>query len=72
MKIKLFLVRERISQKSVSQRTGIPQPKLSTALNGKCNLTCEEFSRIVKVLGVSADTFIEPTDNNNELLCQAH
>ncbi|MCX7843235.1 MAG: helix-turn-helix domain-containing protein [Clostridia bacterium] len=58
-KIKIYLVKEHISQKELSEKTGIPQPKLSMSLNGTRKLTVDEFETIVNALSISANEFIE-------------
>ena len=58
-KIKLYLVKHDISQRSVAIKTGIAANKLSLSLNGKRKLGVEEFAKIIKCLDVSADLFLK-------------
>lgn len=59
-RIKLFLVQNKISQKSLSEATGISRDKLSLSLNGERGLKPEELELIIYVLNVSPDIFIVP------------
>ena len=59
-RIKLFLVKNKISQKSLSEATGISRDKLSLSLNGERGLKPEELELIIYVLNVSPDIFIVP------------
>ena len=43
----------------MAEKIGLDSDKLSQSLNGKRKLDTEEFSRIISVLNVSADTFIK-------------
>ena len=58
-KIKLYLAKHDISQRSVAIKTGIAANKLSLSLNGKRKLGVEEFAKIIKCLDVSADLFLK-------------
>lgn len=60
LKIKKYLEESGISQSYICRRTGISQPKLNLALNGKRRLTFDEYSLICGALGVSTARFIEP------------
>lgn len=57
-KIKLYLFENNISQTWLSQETKIAIPKLNASLNNKRKLSSEEFGKIIKVIGVDANTFI--------------
>jgi len=56
--LRLYMAKERISQRSVSKMTDIAPPKLSMALNGTRKMTLDEFGSIVRALNVPADNFI--------------
>ena len=58
--IKLHLVREKIKQKDLAAKTGIPPQKISMALNGKTHFTLDEYGKIISALNVPADKFIKP------------
>jgi len=58
--IKLYLVKERISQKELSEKTGMSQPKICMSLNGERKLSIDEYSLIIGALNVPADMFIKP------------
>lgn len=57
--IKTYLIANDIKQKWLAKKIGLDSDKLSQSLNGKRKLDTEEFSRIISVLNVSADTFIK-------------
>ncbi len=57
--LRLYMAKERISQRDISKKTDITPPKLSMALNGTRKMTLDEFGRIVCALDVSADRFIK-------------
>lgn len=59
-KIKVYLVEHDITQKSISEVTGIPPSKLNMSLNDERRLTYDEFSLILGALGETADRFIDP------------
>jgi len=58
--IKVHLVREKIKQKQLSELTGISQPRISAALNGKTRFTLDEYGLIIVALNVPADRFLKP------------
>lgn len=60
IRIKRYLESKGISQAFLSERSGIPAPKLNLVLNGKRRLTFDEYEVICYVLEVDAGTFIEP------------
>lgn len=49
-KIRLYLVKNKISQSWLSEEAKIALPKLNMSLNGKRKLTADEFMKICKVL----------------------
>lgn len=57
--IKLYLIDYEIKQKTVADRIQMDYDKLSQTLNEKRKLNVEEFAKIVRVLGVSADVFLK-------------
>lgn len=57
--IKLYLIDHEIKQKTVADRIQMDYDKLSQTLNEKRKLNVEEFAKIVRVLGVSADVFLK-------------
>lgn len=56
--IKLYLIHHDIKQRTVADRIDLDYDKLCQSLNGKRKLDVEEFAKIVRVLGVSADIFL--------------
>lgn len=54
--IKEYLAEAGISQKWLSNRTGIATAKLNLALHGKRRMTFEEYALICGTLGVNTDT----------------
>lgn len=65
-RIKLYLVENKIPQKSLSEATGIPRDKLSLSLNGERGLKPEELELILYALKVQPDKFIIPRAPNRE------
>lgn len=63
-RLKLYLVENNISQKSVAEVTGIAPVKLSQSLNGNRKMTFEEFELILGAIGETADKFIKPRKIN--------
>ncbi len=59
-RIKIYLVANKITQKELSEKTGIARDKISQSLNNNRKLDTEEFEKIISALGVSADVFIKP------------
>lgn len=57
--IKVYLVKNNITQKWLSKKTGIESEKLSMSLNDKRKLDAEEFAKIIVALQVPAETFIK-------------
>jgi len=57
-RIKSYLLAEGLKQNKIAEKTGIGAAKLSFSLNGKRNLTLDEYARICSVLGVPADKFL--------------
>ena len=58
--INAYLEDHGISQKWLSNRTGIATAKLNLALHGKRRMTFEEYALICGTLGVNTDKFIQP------------
>ncbi len=58
--IKNYLYKKGISQIYISRNTGIDAVKLSASLNGKRQLTLDEYALICGVLGVNTDYFLKP------------
>lgn len=56
--IKLYLVKNNITQKWLSNKTGIGVEKLSLSLNDKRKLDSEEFAKIIVALHEPAEIFI--------------
>ena len=59
-RIRIYLIENEISQKWLSEKTGISRGKLSLILRGKRKLEIEEFVSILAALGEKADAFIDP------------
>lgn len=64
--IKEYLAEAGISQKWLSNRTGIATAKLNLALHGKRRMTFEEYALICGTLGVNTDRFIQPKVRSTE------
>ena len=58
--IKYYLEEKGITQTFVSQKTGIPLPKLNMALQGKRRLQLDEYALICGALEVNTDRFLKP------------
>ena len=58
-KIKLYLVKNNISQYWLSEQSKIALPKLNASLNDKRKLSAEEFQTIINILQVDANTFLK-------------
>lgn len=56
-KIKKYLKRNGITQRSVSRRTGISKDKLCGILNGKHQMSANDYKEICSALGLSLDYF---------------
>lgn len=65
-KVKKYLESKGISQVFLSEKSGIPVPKLNLALNGKRKLTFSEYESICWALEVGVDTFLEPRPPVNQ------
>ena len=59
-RIKKYMNDNGIKQTFVSEKTGIPNPKLCASLNGKRRLQFEEYELICGALSVGTDMFLEP------------
>lgn len=57
--IKVYLTKNNITQKWLSNKTGIECEKLSLSLNEKRKLDTEEFAKILVALHEPAETFIQ-------------
>ena len=58
-KIKNYLNENGISQTWLSNKTGIPMPKLNLSLNGNRKIPLEEYELICGALNVNTDKFLE-------------
>lgn len=59
-KMKLYLIEHEISQKSISELTGIAPAKLNLSLNDKRKMSFDEFELILGAIGETADKFLVP------------
>lgn len=57
-KVALYISKNGIKQKFISDKTGIPENVLSMILNGKRKMDADEFVEIVIALNVDANKFI--------------
>lgn len=57
--IKLYLIKNNLTQKWLSNKTGIDCEKLNLSLNEKRKLDTEEFAKIIYALNEPAETFIK-------------
>ncbi len=64
-KISLYINENGIKQRFISDKTGIPENILSMILNGKRKMDADEFVEIILALGVDANFFINPPNENN-------
>lgn len=64
-KIGSFLCQAGISQKELSQKTGISASKIRPTLAGSRRLTYDEYESICKALGVDITTFLEACEPEN-------
>ena len=55
-----YLDEKGISQKFISDKTGISAPILNMSLHGKRKLTLGEYAAICYVLGVDTNYFLKP------------
>ena len=61
-----YILKNGIKQKFISTKTGIPENILSMILNGKRNLSADEFVEIVIALNTDANTFIATNNDTKE------
>lgn len=59
IRIKQYLAENGISQTFISQKSGIPLPKLNLSLNGRRKMTLEEYTGICNALNVRVDKFLK-------------
>lgn len=59
MEIRKILLLQSKSQKWLSEATNINYDKLNMTLNDKRTMSYEDFSKIIRALGVSADELIK-------------
>lgn len=64
-KISLYINENGIKQRFISDKTGISENILSMILNGKRKMDADEFVEIILALGVDANFFINPPNENN-------
>lgn len=57
--IKVYLIKNNISQAWLSEETKISPSKLSASLNDKRKLNVNEYARIINALKVEANEFIK-------------
>ena len=60
MRIQQYLSDTGRTQVWLSDKTGIPAPKLSLSLNGKRKMTFDEYAMICGALDVDTNYFIKP------------
>ncbi len=63
-KVNNYLLEKGIKQKFISEKTGIAENILSAMLNGKRKMYADEFIKIIEVLGVDANFFINSKESN--------
>lgn len=61
-KIRIYLLKNKISQTWLSEQTRIALPKLNASLNNKRKLNAEEFASIIRVLEIDANLFLKNCD----------
>ena len=57
--IKKYISEHGITQKFLSESTGIAQEKMSNIINGKRKVTGEELLKIARALNVDANIFLD-------------
>ena len=57
--IKKYINEHGITQKFLSESTGIAQEKMSNIINGKRKITGEELLKIANALNVNANIFLD-------------
>lgn len=62
--IKLYLVKNKISQSWLSEKAKIALPKLNASLHNKRKINIDEYSRICNALNVDANKFFEQNQCN--------
>lgn len=62
VKLKNYIDEKGLKQKFISERSKIPEPKLSQILNGKRKCEVGEYASICKALGVGFQLFIVPEE----------
>lgn len=65
--IKLYLVNNNISQKSLSKETGMTPAQLSAVLNEKRKMTIDDYISITIALKIPFDTFIDYNVSNQKI-----
>lgn len=58
LELKKYIEAIGIKQKYISEKTSIPEPKLSQILNGKRKCEVGEYASICNALGVRFETFV--------------
>lgn len=58
--IKMYLIENDITQRSIANMTGISAAKLNMSLNDQRRFTFEEFELILGAIGETADKFLRP------------
>ena len=58
VKLKRYIEQSGIKQKFISEKTGIPEPRLSLILNGKRKCEVGEYASICNILGVEFQYFV--------------
>lgn len=61
-KIRIYLLKNKISQTWLSEQTRIALPKLNASLNNKRKLNAEEFASIIRALKIDANLFLKNCD----------
>ncbi|MCC0678222.1 MULTISPECIES: HTH domain-containing protein [unclassified Clostridioides] len=59
-RLKKYLIANKISEKSLSEVTGISMTKLKSSLDGNRNLSFDEFELILMAIDEPADKFLIP------------
>lgn len=62
-KMKDYIKKTGLKQKSISEKSGIPEVKLSLILQGKRKCEAGEYASICRIVGVTPEKFMKETKN---------
>lgn len=61
--MKEYIKKTGLKQKAISEKSGIPEVRLSLILQGKRKCEAGEYASICRIIGVTHDKFMRETKN---------